>query len=114
MRKTRRCCRHLREVAPAARAGARLAGRRVPAAADFQAPPTTSALAWKLLVRGVQLVAAVAVSQIGCRWAPWLAMPLPGGLIAVGFLLSLASSRLLPARSLDKAVALVLRHCQCG
>ncbi len=111
MRKMRSCHRHLREVRPAARAGSSPVGRELPATPGFQGRPTTSALAWKALVRGAQLLAAVALSQLGYRLA-CLPIQVPGSVIVAGLLLSLASSRFLPVRCFEKGAALVIRYCQ--
>jgi hypothetical protein len=109
MRKTRRCHR-LREVPAGPTTGGRLEGRRQAAAGGIQGRPTTATLAGKLLVRAAQLVAAVALSQLSYRLVPWLALPVPSSVIAVGLLLSLASHRFVPARAFEKAVALVTRR----
>jgi holin-like protein len=112
MLEARRRHRHLREKQRGAVATRRGPEHRPPAAAAAapQVRPATSAVARKVMVRALELLAAVALSQLGYRLASWLALPVPGSVVAVGILFSLLSNRLVPARWFDKAVALLIKH----
>jgi holin-like protein len=110
MLEARRRHRHLREKQRGAVATRRGPEHRPPAAAAApQVRPATYA-ARKVMVRALQVLAAVALSQLGYRLASWLALPVPGSVVAVGMLFSLLSNRLVPARWFDKAVALLIKH----
>ena len=110
MLEARRRHRHLREKQRGAVATRRGPEHRPPAAAAApQVRPATS-VARKVMVRALQVLAAVALSQLGYRLASWLALPVPGSVVAVGILFSLLSNRLVPARWFDKAVALLIKH----
>jgi hypothetical protein len=113
MRRTRRYIRQLREGQRGATAAVRLRGRPPAAAAGLQGHPTTAAVARSVLLRAAQILAAV-LGQLGYRLVPWLALPVPGSMMAVGMLLSLASSRFVPARAYEKVVALATRGCRHG
>ena len=111
MLEARRRHRHPREKQRGAVATRRGPEHRPPtAAAAPQVRPATSAVARKVMVRALELFAAVALSQLGYRLASWLALPVPGSVVAVGLLFSLLSNRLVPARWFDKAVALLIKH----
>ena len=111
MLEARRRHRHLREKQRGAVATRRGPEHRPPAAAAApQVRAATSAVARKVMVRALELLAAVALSQLGYRLASWLALPVPGSVLAVGILFSLLSNRLVPARWFDKAVALLIKH----
>jgi len=99
MLEARRRHRHLREKQRGAVATRRGSEHRPPAAAAApQVRPATSAVARKVMVRALELLAAIALSQLGYRLASWLALPVPGSVVAVGILFSLLSNRLVPAR----------------
>jgi holin-like protein len=111
MLEARRRHRHLREKQRGAVATRRGPEHRPPAtAAAPQVRPATSVVARKVMVSALELLAAVALSQLGYRLASWLALPVPGSVVAVGMLFSLLSHRLVPARWFDKAVALLIKH----
>jgi holin-like protein len=110
MLEARRRHRHLREKQRGAVATRRGPEHRPAAAAAPQVRPATSAVARKVMVRALELLAAVALSQLGYRLASWLALPVPGSVVALGMLFSLLSNRLVPARWFDKAVALLIKH----
>jgi hypothetical protein len=112
----RRRHRRPREKQPDAAATRR--GRRpLAAAADPSRHPAT-ALVRTVAVRALKLLAMVALSQLGYRVASWIALPVPGSVVAVGMLFSLLSSRIVPARWFaeltaqlsEKATALLIKH----
>ena len=110
MLEARRRHRHLREKQRGAVATRRGPEHRPPAAAAAPHVRPASAVARKVIVRALEILAAVALSQLGYRLAPWLALPVPWSVVAVGVLFSLLSNRLVPARWFDKAVALLIKH----
>ncbi len=112
MLEARRRHRHLREKQRGAVAIRRGPDRRPPAATADPRPhrATTTEVARNVAVKALKLLALVALSQLGYRLASWMALPVPGSVVAVGLLLSLLSNRIVPARWFDKAVALLLKH----
>jgi holin-like protein len=112
MLEARRRHRHLREKQRGAVATRRGPDRRPPAAAADPRPhpATATEVARKVVVKALKLIAVVALSQLGYRLASWMALPVPGSVVAVGMLFSLLSNRIVPARWFDKAVALLIKH----
>jgi holin-like protein len=110
MLEARRRHRHLREKQRGAVATRRGPGYWPPAAAAAPQDRPATFVARMVMVRALQVLAAVALSQLGYRLASWLALPVPGSVVAVGMLFSLLSNQLVPARWFDKAVALLIKH----
>ena len=69
-----------------------------------------SALARDLLVKALQVVALIALNQLGYRVAMWLDLPLPGKVAALIVLFSVLSRRIAAARWIERAVALLIKH----
>jgi hypothetical protein len=118
MLEARRRHRRLREKQLDAAATRRGPDRRpLAAAADPSRHPAT-ALVRTVAVRALKLLAMVALSQLGYRVASWIALPVPGSVVAVGMLFSLLSSRIVPARWFaeltaqlsEKATGLLIKH----
>ena len=112
MLEARRRHRHLREKQRGAVATRRGPDRRPPAATANPRlhPATATEVARQVAGKALKLLALVALSQLGYRLASWMALPVPGSVVAVGMLFSLLSNRIVPARWFDKAVALLLKH----
>jgi hypothetical protein len=116
MHEARRRHRHLREKQRGAVANRRGPDPRPPAAtADPRPyPATATEVARKVAVKALKLLAMVMLSQLGYRLASWMALPVPGSVVAVGMLFSLLSNRIVPARWFaqlsEKAAALLIKH----
>jgi holin-like protein len=86
-------------------------GRGRPAApAARRQIAAVSAQARDLLVKAVQFAALIALNQLGYRVAVWLDLPVPGKVAALIVLFSVLSRRIAPARWIEKAMALLIKH----
>jgi holin-like protein len=83
---------------------------RRPAATSVRRSATATEAVRQVVVKALQLLAFVALSQLGYRLASWLALPVPGSVVAVGMLFSLLSGRLMPARWAERLAAMLLKY----
>jgi holin-like protein len=69
-----------------------------------------SAQARDLWIKALQVAALIALNQLGYRVAVWLDLPVPGKVAALIVLFSVLSRRIAPARWIEKAMALLIKH----
>ena len=84
--------------------------RRPAAPAPSDQVAAVSALGRDLLVKALQVVALIALNQLGYRVAVWLDLPVPGKVAALIVLFSVLSRRIAPARWIEKAMALLIER----
>lgn len=111
MLEARRRHRQLRAAPPGAAAARRCAKSGSPTVAIERAENRALAGGGRIHgPRALQLVAMVALSQLGYRVALWQASQVPASALVAGMLVSALSGGVVPARVFEKAVAVLTRY----